>query len=200
MKPLRLVFTTFLVSVAGCAVSALGGGSSTATPAMQTPATDSSGVGPSIVQVRSFRRSADVTVVAWEADDAEFGLRTSVSRAGELVGGRRIGDHSLYMDPLYARDMGGFKYAADTLGHLLLGIGARRDVYACYYGKDCSPMTTVGVRVPDSLLRANRDSLVLTFYPQVLEPWTITLHRELIAAYLKTVDSVVAEMRTTRAM
>jgi hypothetical protein len=167
---------------------------------VQTAATDSAVVEPSVVQVRSFRRSSTVSVVAWEADDAEVGLRTSVSRTGELVGGRQIGDHSLYMDPRYARDMGGFKYAADTLGHLLLGIGARRDLYACYYGKDCSPMTTVGVRIPDSLLRANRDSLVVTFYPRVLEPWTITLRRELIAAYLKTVDSVVAEMKTTRAM
>jgi hypothetical protein len=200
MKPLQLVFTAFLASVAGCTVPAVGGGSSGATPAVQTAVTDSAVVRSPVVQVRSFWRSAVVSVVAWEADDAEVGLRTSVSRTGELVGGRRIGDHSLYMSPLYARSMGGFKYASDTLGHLLLGIGARRDLYACYYGKDCLSMTTVGVRVPDSLLRANRDSLVLRFYPQVLEPWTITLRRELIAAYLKTVDSVVAEMKTTRAM
>ena len=57
-------------------------------------------------------------------------------------------------------------------------------------------MTTVGVRVPDSILRANQDSLVVTFFPAATEPWTITLHRDLISAYLKTVDSVVAELRT----
>lgn len=61
-------------------------------------------------------------------------------------------------------------------------------------------MVTVGVRVPDSLLRANRDSLVVTFFPRVLDPWTITLRRELIAAYLKKVDSVVAELRKTATM
>ena len=61
-------------------------------------------------------------------------------------------------------------------------------------------MVTVGVRIPDSLLRANRDSLVVTFYPRVQEPWTITLRRDLITAYLNKVDSVVAELRKTATM
>ena len=57
-------------------------------------------------------------------------------------------------------------------------------------------MTTVGVRIPDSILRATQDSLVVTFFPAAVEPWTITLHHDLISAYLRTVDSVVAEFRT----
>jgi hypothetical protein len=95
--------------------------------------------------------------------------------------------------------MGGFKYASVTFGELLLGT-SQRDPYACYYGNDCSPLTTVGVRVPDSLLRANRDSLVVTFFPRVREQWTIILRRELIAAYLTKVDSVVAELRKPQTM
>ena len=61
-------------------------------------------------------------------------------------------------------------------------------------------MVTVSVRIPDSLLRANRDSLVVTFFPRTLDPWTITLRRELIAAYLQKVDSVVAEMNKIASM
>ena len=128
-----------------------------------------------------------------------IGLRTSVSRSGGELIGRRLGDHSLYMDPLYARDMGGFKYASVTMREILLGTREERDVYSCFYGKDCSPMTTVGVRIPDSILRANQDSLVVRFFPAAVEPWTITLHHDLISAYLKTVDSVVAEFRTNTA-
>jgi hypothetical protein len=157
--------------------------------------TDNAAVATPVVQVRAFWRSSVVSIVAWDPDDPAFGLRTSVSRTGELVGGLRFGDHRLYMTPVYAHNMGGFKYAAVPVGHLLLETGSQGDPYSCFFGKECSPMVTVGVRVPDSLLRANRDSLVVTFYPQVQEPWTITLRRELIAAYLDEVDSVVAELR-----
>jgi hypothetical protein len=163
-------------------------------------ANDSTTAAPPVVQVRGFSHSAIVSVVAWDSDDAEFGLRASVNRAGVLVGGLRFDDHRLYVTPLLARANGGFKYASDTLGHLLLRTGAVRDVYSCFYADGCSPMTTLGVRLPDSLLRANRDSLVLMFFPNVGEPWTITVRHELIAAYLTKVDSVVAEMRKTGAM
>jgi len=199
MKAPRILYATFVAGVAGCALPVIGGGSSEPMPTMYDVATDTAAA-PPVVQVRGFPRSAVVSIVAWDAGDAAFGLRTAVTRTGELVGGLQFGDHRLYMAPLYAREMGGFKYAAVSLGELLLGTGAQRDTHSCFYGRNCSPMVTVGVRVPDSLLRANRDSLVVTFFPSVLEPWTITLRRELITAYLTKVDSVVAELRKTAAM
>lgn len=195
MKSLRLVCTTFVAGMAGCSLPMIGGGSSVETPMVHAVATDITGVAPPIVQVRGYWRSSVVSVVAWDADDAAFGLRTSVTRTGKLVGGLRFGDHSLYVSPFYARAMGGFAHAAVMPGQLLLGTGTRSDPYSCFYGRNCSPMVAIGVRVPDSLLRANRDSLVVTFFPRVLDPWTITLRRELIEAYLQKVDSVVAELR-----
>lgn len=201
MKSLRFLCTIFLAGVAGCSLPMIGGGSSAATPTVQAVAADAVAIAPPIVQVRAYWRSSVVSVVAWDADDAAFGLRASVSRTGRLVGGLRFGDHRLYITPFYARDMGGFAHAAIMPGgRLLLGTGRQSDPYSCFYGRNCSPMVTVGVRIPDSLLRANRDSLVVTFFPRVLDPWTITLRRELIAAYLARVDSVVAEMRQTRTM
>jgi len=200
MKTLRLICTTLVAGVAGCSLPVIGGGSSAATPTAQDEVTDTDAIVRPIVQVREFRRSAAVSVVAWDANDAAVGLRTSVSRSGRLVGGVRFGDHLLYMVPSYASRMGGFKYAAVTQGHLLLTAGPQRDLYACFYGKECSPRYTVGVAVPDSVLRAHRDSLVVTFYPSLLDPWTITLPREVIAPYLNKVDSVVAELKKPATM
>jgi hypothetical protein len=200
MKRLTLVYTALVSGVAACSLPAIGGRSSTAMPAVSVAAIDTFAVAPPIVQVRGFSHSAVVSVVAWDADDAEFGLRTSITRSGDLDGGLRFGDHRLYVTPLYARAMGGFKYAVDTVGNLLLRTGTQRDVYSCFHGNKCSPMIALGVRMPDSLLRSNRDSLVVTFIPEVGESWTITVRRELIAAYLTKVDSIVAEMRKTAAM
>ena len=197
MKGLRLISTTLLAGLAGCSLSLFRGSS-------EATGTDTDDIARPIVQVREFPHSALVSVVAWDANEAAFGLRTSVSRTGRLVGGVRFGDHLLYMVPSYASRMGGFKYAAVTEGHLLLtgGSAARpqRDLYACFYGNECSPMYTIGVAVPDSVLRANQDSLVVTFYPSLLDAWTITLRREVIAPYLNKVDSVMAELKKTASM
>ncbi len=200
MKSLRLVCTMFVGGVAGCSLPMIGGGSSAPTPTVQAAVTDTVAFEPPIVQVRDFWRSSVISVVAWDADDAAFGLRTAVSRNGTLVGGRRVGDHTLYVTSFYAWYMGGFAHATAVPGKPLLGAGWQSDPHSCFFGRQCSPETAVGVRVPDSLLRANRDSLVVTFLPIVRDPWTITLRRELIAAYLTKVDSVVAEMRKAGAM
>lgn len=196
MKSLRFVLAICVAGVTGCALPMFGGGSSYATRTAQSLDTDVTA--PPIVQVREFWRSATISVVAWDKDEAYFGLRTSVTRNGTLVGGDRFGDHRLYLTPLLVQNMGGFAHAAVMpTKEVLLAVGTQKDSYSCFYGKQCSPMVTLGVRIPDSLLRANRDSLVVTFFPRVREPWTITLRRELITAYLDKVDLVVADMTRT---
>ncbi|MGH7652101.1 MAG: hypothetical protein ACREMS_09685 [Gemmatimonadaceae bacterium] len=209
MKRLTLVCTTVVVAgVMGCSLPVIGGGSSATTPVTQAGDTakasvtsaDEADVGSPVVQVRAFPGSSVISIVAWNSDDPEFGLRTSVSRTGELVGGLRLGDHRIYMTPFYAHTMGGFKYASVRPNQLLLRTGRQGDSYSCFYGDECSPMATVGVRIPDSLLRANRDSLVVTFYPKIQDSWTITFRRDLIDAYLSEVDSVVAGLRKNEGM
>ncbi len=193
MKGLRFVSTLFVAAVAGC-LPTLNGGSFASLSTPRSGLMSANGSNEPIVQVRDSWRSADVGVFAWDEEDAGVGLSTAVTRWGELVGGNRFGDHRLYMSPLYSQDNGGFKYA--TVGtRRLLRLAAKRDSYACFYGKNCSPSVSYGVRIPDDLLRANRDSLVVTFHPAVYEPWTITLRAELITAYLSRVDSVVARMK-----
>lgn len=151
---------------------------------------------PPIVQVRTYSGSPIVTILAWDEDDGYFGLQSSITRDGTIVGTYRFGDHRLYMTPEFIWWMGGFAQAAIMpQARVLVGTGMRRDYYSCFYGKHCSPMISTGVAIPDSILRANPDSLVVTFFPRVYESWTLTLRRELIGAYLKTVDSVLAQTR-----
>jgi hypothetical protein len=168
-------------------------------PAVDVAAAATVTLEPPIVQVRDFPGSSVVSVLAWDVEDATFGLRTAVNRNGTLVGGARYGDHQLYMTPFHYWYMGGFTHATAEPGKPLLRTGWSRDAQACFYGTQCSPVDAVGVRVPDALLRANRDSLVVTF-DATRDPWTITLRRELIAAFLTSVDSVVAERRKSVAV
>jgi hypothetical protein len=51
------------------------------------------------------------------------------------------------------------------------------------------------VRVPDSVLRANRDSLAVRFYGSAGSELIITVYRDLIDPYLATVDSLSAALR-----
>lgn len=194
MKIGRLLGAMLVVSVAGCALPTLGGRSTPAPSTLRAAATDTVTMAPPIVQVRDFRSSSVVSVLAWEADEARIGLRSEVSRKGTLVGGR-LGDHVLYLTPFYVWYMGGFAHAIAEPGKPLLGTGTLTDPYNCFYGRHCSPMTAIAVRLPDELLRAHRDSLVVTFLPSGRDAWAVTLRRELIAAFLSKVDSVVAEMR-----
>lgn len=187
----RVAVSAFVIASLACAPLP-GTNSSAAAPVVSDAVHPA--VAPPIVQVRDYWRSSTIAIVAWDEDAAEFGLRTSVTRSGTLVGGKRFGDHRLYVTPFLSRDLGGFKYATAAKGELLLSAGAQKDTYACFYGSTCSPMVAEGVRIPDALLRANRDSLVVTFHPSVQQPWSITLRRELIDAYLQKVDSVAAVM------
>ncbi|MBI2408841.1 MAG: hypothetical protein HYV19_11115 [Gemmatimonadetes bacterium] len=199
MRRWRFVLAMLVAGIAGCSLPFIGGKSHTVTPAVPAAtAVPAAPAAPPIVQVRGFWRSSVVSVVAWDLEDAQFGLRTEVSRTGRLVGGARLGDHSVYITPFFAWYLGGFRHAYIVPGRPLLPVGGN-DIYACFYGVHCSPMAMVGVRVPDSLLRANRDSLVVTFVPASQDPWTITLRRELITAYLTAVDSVVAERQKVSA-
>ena len=199
MKSLRLLSTLCVAGVVGCSLPMVGRAPAVVKSTEPAVATDTVTLGPPIVQVRDFWRSSVVSVFAWDVEDAAFGLRAGVSRNGTIVGGGRLNDHQLYMTPFYAWYMGGFAHATAEPGKPLLRTGWSGDPYACFYGSHCAPIDAVGVRIPDALLRAHRDSLVVTFHA-TRDPWTITLRRELIAAFLATVDSVVAETSKSAAV
>jgi hypothetical protein len=193
-----LVSIVSLAVSAGCSLPLLRHHHAEA-PAALAAGADTASTQP-IVQVRDdFQRSSVVSVVAWDRENADFGLRTAVSRNGTLLGGDRFGDHSMYMTPTLVRTMGGFAHAEIVRGQLLRSTGTALDRTPCAGSPmRCSPSIANSIRLPDSLLRVardSRDSVIVTFYPTLGEPWTLALRPELVTAYLHKVDSVVARMR-----
>jgi hypothetical protein len=155
-------------------------------------------VGP-IVQVRDYPHSSEVTIVAWAPTDMDYGLRAMLRRDGAL-----IRDHQFYVSTFFgvtfsqATRVPSRLEVVETVApsdRVLKTTGVSRDVYACFYGS-CSPFETRGVRVPDNLLRANRDSLAVRLYGRGGGELVLTLHRDVIDAYLAKVDSVSAALRT----
>jgi hypothetical protein len=140
------------------------------------------------VEVRAFPYSPTVSVVGWSVEDAGYGLQASLRRDGSIVR-----DHRFFVSTYYTPWVRTIRLAAmSPIGLEMLGIS--RDSYACYFGK-CSPPQSLGVRIPDEMLRANRDSAAVTFYGRDGRVMVLPIRRELIDAYLAKVDSVSSALR-----
>jgi len=188
-----LVFGTALIGLIGCAPSILPVTASTATridvPPGTSPGDSTSFPQPATIEVRYYAHSPTVTIVGWDPAETAYGLRAWLRRDGSLIRG-----HRLYVSSYYIPARPAFTRAVAPSRPLEL-TGISRDVHACVGGRPCSPPETFGALVPDELLRSTRDSLVVTFYGRGSRELLITLHRDLIDAYLGRVDSVVAVMR-----
>ena len=151
-----------------------------------------------VIQVRDIPNAPTVSIVGWEAGEAQFGLRTRLRRDGSHLGEDRSGDHRLYLSSAFVKARGDSNTisVAHTGKVLRRSPGSERDVDACRFGNVCSPGETVGLNVPDEFLRENRDSLVITFRPRGGRNWSIKLDRPLLDAYLTTIDSVSAALKT----
>jgi hypothetical protein len=198
---------TGLITAAALAICACASGRGRATTAVTaSSATPADSAPPPIVQVRDFSHSALVDVIAWSPDESEYGLRSSLLRDGTLV----HGEHELfvstyyesvrispYLNASYSRSNGRRNTVMTTApeAHLLLSAGVRRDPQACIEWPICSPLTIQAVRVPDELLRANRDSFAVRFYGRANSALIVSVYRDLIDAYLRKVDSVSAALR-----
>jgi len=151
--------------------------------------------GTPVVQVRDFSNTPVVAIVAWDADNADVGLRTRVGRDGKDLGDARVGEHRLYLSSIFVDSHGGFAHAVAHDGKLLRTTSNARDVDACRLDNICSPRETVGLGVSDEWLRQNRDSVVVTLRPRTGQNWTIRIDGSVIKAYLNTIDSVSAAMK-----
>lgn len=167
---------------------------------------------PPIVQVREFPHSSIVSVVAWSPDESEFGLRAGLSRQeGSLIRDHRlyvstywlgrnpVTDRRAYLTPVslsLRSRLGGVAETVTPARQLVKVAGIFRDDRACFYDMDtCTPFETFEVRLPDEMLRANRDSVAVRLYGRGGTETIITVRRELIDAYLAKVDSVTAALR-----
>lgn len=147
-----------------------------------------------IVQVRDLPNAPSIDIVGWEPGEAQFGLRTRLRRDGTLLGAGR-GDHRLFLSTVFVDAKGGFNIANAHTGKVFRKMAEEKDMDACRFDNVCSAAETVGLAVDDELLRANRDSLVVTLRPKTGRNWSIRLEKPLIDAYLATIDSVSASLK-----
>jgi hypothetical protein len=152
---------------------------------------------PATVVVRYYPHSPTVSVVGWDTEQPAYGLRAVVRRDGSLVR-----DHQLYVSTYFFADYRSFTRAhwhaftrAMQFARPLRFTGLFRDVHSCDGDSGCSPYETLNARVPDALLRASRDSLVVRLHGRDGGESVITLHREVIDAYLETVAAVSTALR-----
>ena len=150
--------------------------------------------GTPVVQIRDVANAPTVSVIAWDASNAEFGLRTRLRRDGSHLGEGRVGDHRLYLSSSFVESSGGFVHAVAHTGKLLKTTATLRDVDACRFGA-CTPNMAAGLAVSDEFLREHRDSLVVTLRPKTGRNWSIRLDGAVIGAYLSAIDSVSATLK-----
>ncbi len=157
-------------------------------------------VDTAVVRVREFPQSSTVAVVAWGSGDPRYGLRAMLRRDGSL-----IRDHNLYISTAYAPVTTGsgiliaprdYIQTVAPSGHALPYNGVFRDANPCQGGEGCSPTEAFSARVPDELLRSGLDSLTVRLAARGGTDATITIPGEIITAFLSTVDSVSASLRT----
>lgn len=148
-----------------------------------------------VVQVRDVPNSSVISILAWDSDNANVGLRTRLRRDGSLLGQDRSGEHRLYMSSSFVDAQGGFARAVAQDGKLLRNSGNASDEDACRFDNVCSPKTTVGLGVPDEWLRQHRDSVVVSMRPRTGQNWSVVLDKALIDKYLDTIDSVSAALK-----
>ena len=189
-----------LAVVAACAsppkVGPAPDGGAGATPSVAPAEPDSVRL---MLQVREYPQSAEVWVVAWDLNDPDYGLRAAFRRDGTM-----IRDHLFYVStmhpPLGGQDGRprapiGYIQTVAPAGRALRGTSMMRDAHSCQGTLTCSPKEAFTYRLPDELLRANRDSISVRLSGRAGSDLILTVPRAIIDPYLATVDSVSARLR-----
>lgn len=148
-----------------------------------------------VVQVRDVASSPVVSIVAWDAADANVGIRTRLRRDGSILGQDRSGEDRLYISSSMVDARGGFALAVTQDGKLLRKAGKASDPDACRFDNVCTPRSTVDLGVPDEWLRQHKDGIEVTMRPHDGQNWTVRLDGAVIAAYLAAVDSASAALK-----
>jgi hypothetical protein len=208
-----------LAGFTACALPVMGRlGSATRSDFATSPAADlgpSTDVQPPIVEVREFPHSSIVSVVGWSPDESDFGLHARLRRGdGSLIRDHRFYVSTYYMGNVPASDprvytkpvvlgkptrLHGVVETVIPADQLLEATGITHDDRACYYDvHTCTPFETFDVRVPDEMLRANRDSIAIRLYGRGGTEMIVTVRRDIIDPYLAKVDSVSASLRNKK--
>lgn len=185
-----------LLAAAGCAYPVVPTVvSNRLTPAVAPDSGAKGDAGVTVVEVRTYSISPTLSVIAWDAAEPEWGIRTVVPRNGERrPATSRLTDHRLYIATTAIVEPGGPRRASLD-SHALRLDPVMRESHACD-GGNCLPAATYGIAIPDTIMRSDRDSLVVKLYTRTDSELSFTLRRDLIAGYLRAVDSVTAALRS----
>jgi len=162
----------------------------TAASALVIAATPSAGhpvpQGGAVIQIRDFPAASIVEIVAWNAAEPQYGLRTFVKRNGAADRYHRLWVNSAYPAIGDASKAQGLNRP--------LQVSTQRDDQNCLNGK-CAPSTTVGARIADEPLRKATENVEVKFITSSGADIVFTARRPLLDAYLAAVDSVIGALK-----
>jgi hypothetical protein len=151
------------------------------------------------VTVRYNTFSPSIDIVAWDAHESAVGLRASVRRDGTV-----IRDHRVFVSTAYFSD---WQFFARANWHVftnnilraqpLLFAGRSQDLYPCDAQVGCSPFESLNLFIPDAVLRAGRDAVIVRAWGSEDRLREIVLPRIVVDAYLAKYDAVTSELRAT---
>ena len=156
------------------------------------PAEPDKDVEPPQVVVRDWTNAPFSSVVGWHDDEWRQGLRVSVSHLGEIrdhlvyVGTNAFANYTPYSNAIWHGWVDGVRFPKPLVSQRLT-----RDLFFCQRSNGCTPYEYFSARVPDGLLRAVRDSLVVNVRSRNgIHETDIVIRRPLVDSYLAVVDSV----------
>ncbi|MEO5590441.1 MAG: hypothetical protein ABIS03_12700 [Gemmatimonadaceae bacterium] len=177
-----------ILGIAGCAHRGPGA-SGDGIAAANSAATDAKAP---IVRVYNQPGLATVAVVAWLPDDPDVGLYGVLRRDGSLYRDSHYLSLGYTRSPLLDVTNTGQKQYFETIvpvGKLLENANAPTGYRLCDDGPPCFEASRYSARLPDDLLRTNRDSVAVRFFRPGSEV-IATIRRDVIDAYLASADSV----------
>lgn len=142
--------------------------------------------GGAVIQIRDFPAASIVEIVAWNAAEPQYGLRTFVKRNGAADRYHRLWVNSAYPAIGDASKAQGLNRP--------LQVSSQRDDQNCVNSK-CSPSATVGARIADDPLRKAKANVEVKFITNSGAEIVFTARRPLLDAYLAAVDSVIGALK-----
>ncbi|MBM3906753.1 MAG: hypothetical protein FJ363_01620 [Gemmatimonadetes bacterium] len=142
--------------------------------------------GGAVIQIRDFEKASIVEIVAWNATEPQFGLRTFVKRNGSPDRYHRLWVTSGYPAITDVAKAQGLNRP--------LPVSSQRDDQNCLNNR-CAPTSTVGARVPDDALRKATENVEVKFFTNSGAEIMFTARRPLVSAYLAAVDSVIGALK-----
>lgn len=142
--------------------------------------------GRAVVQVRDFEKSSTVDIVAWNAMEPQFGIRSWVRRNGQAD---RY--HYLWVN----KDYPAIKDAGTAQGlNRPLQVTSMGDDQNCL-NNQCTPTGVVRARIPDDAMRKATGDVAVKFITSSGAEIVFTARRALLDAYLARVDSVKTALK-----